>query len=113
MRLKSGKTKQRKMVSILTKHLKENHDHWIKVLKEEEDTKRREEKKEGKDDGGMAPIWEDSEERNSDDKGDEDDRPAEVTPPTEALKGATERGKGQEERKVRGHGMNSDEEQDR
>ncbi|XP_038047157.1 cGMP-inhibited 3',5'-cyclic phosphodiesterase A-like [Patiria miniata] len=118
LRLKSAKTKQRKMVSILTKHLKENHDHWIKVLKEEDDTKRREEKKDGKDDGGgMAPIREDSEERNSDDKGDEEEQEEEqrVKEPAERPKGTTERRKSQEElraSKIK-HRVSSDEEQDR
>ncbi|XP_072165724.1 cGMP-inhibited 3',5'-cyclic phosphodiesterase 3A-like [Diadema setosum] len=80
LRLKSaGQQKTRKMVSILTKHLKENHEMWLKVLKEEEEEKRRAENPDGlppsptskeKEDAtsvkSMAPIREDSEERNSD-----------------------------------------------
>ncbi|XP_022108915.1 cGMP-inhibited 3',5'-cyclic phosphodiesterase A-like isoform X2 [Acanthaster planci] len=121
LRLKSGKTKQRKMASILTKHLKENHDHWIKVLKEEEDAKRREEKKEGKEEGsggGMAPIREDSEERNSDEKGDEDEPESRPSPDVvERLKeAATERRKSLDDArtsKAKQHRVSSDEEQDR
>eukprot|EP00057_Strongylocentrotus_purpuratus_P009454 XP_011663928.1 PREDICTED: uncharacterized protein LOC589178 isoform X1 [Strongylocentrotus purpuratus] len=48
LRLKSaGQQKTRKMVSILTKHLKENHEMWLKVLKEEEAEKRRTENPDG------------------------------------------------------------------
>ncbi|XP_033104806.1 cGMP-inhibited 3',5'-cyclic phosphodiesterase A-like [Anneissia japonica] len=41
-----GGNKTRKMTSILTKHLKENHEMWLKVLKEEEEQQKRKEKQE-------------------------------------------------------------------
>lgn len=73
----SAPEKTRKMVSILTKHLKENHEMWLNVLKEEEASR-------GSDNDSpteeavtskpMAPIREDSEERTSDTHSMEDER---------------------------------------
>ncbi|XP_071942588.1 cGMP-inhibited 3',5'-cyclic phosphodiesterase 3A-like [Antedon mediterranea] len=56
-----GKNKTRKMTSILTKHLKENHEMWVKILKAEEEEQKRKEKqeiKEKEDSNKMAIIQE-------------------------------------------------------
>ena len=68
---RSSISKSRKMVSILTKHIKDNHEMWTKVLKEEEEEAKQKEEKEkveSPEKMSMPLIREDSEERNSDDR---------------------------------------------
>ncbi|PIK62866.1 putative cGMP-inhibited 3',5'-cyclic phosphodiesterase A isoform X 3 [Apostichopus japonicus] len=100
--------KTRKMVSILTKHLKENHEMWTNVLKEEEASKASEGDSPTEENvvtsKPMAPIREDSEERTSDTHSMEDDRqdgsssslaPASPCTTTDADKGAVAGAEGQ------------------
>ncbi|XP_072045940.1 LOW QUALITY PROTEIN: cGMP-inhibited 3',5'-cyclic phosphodiesterase 3A-like [Amphiura filiformis] len=72
---RSSISKTQKMVSILTKHIKDNHEMWTKVLREEEDAEKKaaaaaesKEKVESPEKMSMPLIREDSEERNSDDR---------------------------------------------
>ncbi|XP_070544277.1 cGMP-inhibited 3',5'-cyclic phosphodiesterase 3A-like [Ptychodera flava] len=67
--LKSRKSKTKKIVSILTKHIKENHEMWIKVLekdakeKAEKEKQEQEEKAKGEETDNMETIQEESKEQ--------------------------------------------------